>query len=233
MAVNNNNILIGNPGIAGGQSDTIAIGDGTQTACYVAGIYGNSIGSTNALVSIDSNNKLGTVGGASGVFGSLSFLAYLGTTASNVTGDSTVYYLGSTQALTANYNNSGGAFFVGDGAGTGTSHAAYFQAPATGTYFFQVILNMQIGSPSTGTVSDGTLSVSTPSGDYETTFDGDAFGDAFLGDQLLLVSVETSLVLNEKAYFKYRISRDTPSKVDGAYGQSSPYVTYICGYRTN
>ena len=55
----NNNIEIGNPGVAV-ESNTIRIGD-VQTTAFVAGIYGTTTGSTTTLpVIVDSNGQLGT-----------------------------------------------------------------------------------------------------------------------------------------------------------------------------
>lgn len=64
------NILIGNEGTVS-DNNTIRIGTdgsspGEQDACYIAGIYGQTIGGTNAAVFIDSTGKLGTVGGGGG-----------------------------------------------------------------------------------------------------------------------------------------------------------------------
>lgn len=59
-----NNILLGQ-GITGvlGESRTTRIGTGVSnsaTACYVSGIYGSTVGGTNAAVIVDNNGKLGT-----------------------------------------------------------------------------------------------------------------------------------------------------------------------------
>ncbi len=59
LTTGNNNIDIGNQGVAG-ESGTIRIGD-TQTATYIAGIFGQSVDPAGASVSVDSAGKLGTV----------------------------------------------------------------------------------------------------------------------------------------------------------------------------
>jgi trimeric autotransporter adhesin len=61
------NITIGNTGTAA-ESNVIRIGtqgsgSGQQNAAYMAGIYGSSVGGTNALVFADNTGKLGTTGG--------------------------------------------------------------------------------------------------------------------------------------------------------------------------
>jgi hypothetical protein len=62
-----NNILISNAGVAA-ESNVIRIGTqgsgtGQQNTAYMAGIYGSSVGGTNALVFADNTGKLGTTGG--------------------------------------------------------------------------------------------------------------------------------------------------------------------------
>jgi len=62
LTTGDDNIDIGNQGIAG-ESETIRIGD-TQTAAYMAGIFGQSVmsaGSTGTAVFVDSAGKLGTI----------------------------------------------------------------------------------------------------------------------------------------------------------------------------
>ena len=55
-----NNILTGNPGTVS-ELTTIRIGvQGTQTACYIAGINGSTVNATGIAVSVDSTGKLGT-----------------------------------------------------------------------------------------------------------------------------------------------------------------------------
>ena len=62
LTTGSNNIDLGAPGVAG-ESGKIRIGkQGTQTATYVAGIYGKTVASgTKVAVMIDSTGKLGTV----------------------------------------------------------------------------------------------------------------------------------------------------------------------------
>lgn len=122
----NNNILIGSPGIAS-QSNTIMIGDtptatfgSPQTACYVAGIYNTPI--TNGKgVSIDSNGKLGTVGTFSVAL--VKFLYIQQTNAPNVTGDGTSYVIGSSVALTKIFDSN-----------NNVTTSGVFTAPVSGYY---------------------------------------------------------------------------------------------------
>ncbi len=56
-----NNIYIGNPGAAGGESGKIRIGTvGTQNATFIAGISGTTVGGGVGVI-INSNGKLGTI----------------------------------------------------------------------------------------------------------------------------------------------------------------------------
>jgi hypothetical protein len=61
LTTGNDNIDIGNQGVAG-EGDTIRIGvEGTQTATFIAGIYGETTGSATTLpVIVDLNGQLGT-----------------------------------------------------------------------------------------------------------------------------------------------------------------------------
>jgi hypothetical protein len=58
LTTGDNNIDIGNVGVAG-ESGTIRIGD-SQTATYIAGIFGQAIDPNYLLVGVDANGKLGT-----------------------------------------------------------------------------------------------------------------------------------------------------------------------------
>ena len=65
------NIFIGNIGSTG-TSNTVRIGsqgtgDGEQDTCYIAGIYGSTVGATKGIVKVDSDGKLGMMpSGANG-----------------------------------------------------------------------------------------------------------------------------------------------------------------------
>lgn len=120
------NIYLGNLGV-NNESNTIRIGnDGVgnaqQDAAYFAGIYGRTVGGTNAQVIIDSTGKLGTVGGASSGFSNL-FSAYLSTAKASVTGNGAFYYI----PFDTEFWDEGGNFNTA----TGT-----FTAATTGRYQF-------------------------------------------------------------------------------------------------
>jgi hypothetical protein len=229
----NNNIIIGNPGVSG-ESNNIRIGvEGTQTATYVAGIYGNSIGATNAPVFVDNTGKLGILSVPSDiVFGTQSFFYYLNSDLSNLTGNGTSYYLGSTHQLTQLFSNAGANFNIGTGSGTGQANAAYFEAPAAGVYFFQIIMQLLTVLP-LDSDSDATNYIITSGGKtYESTFSTTSINPTpiFVADQLLLVSTSIHLNINEKAYFAFDVTRNDSAINQGLHG-GTPYVTYVCGYR--
>lgn len=139
-----NNIVIGSFGTAA-DANTIRIGR-TQTAAYMEGIYGASIGTTNAPVFIDNTGKLGTLEGGFPLDGS-SFSAVVGpandTFASIALGP---HYMGVGEIMNIRYNNFGSAFDPGDGVGT----PATFTAPIDGFYNFNTIyvINSDGGSTS-------------------------------------------------------------------------------------
>lgn len=130
-----NNILIGAPGVAG-QNNTIMVGThGTQTATYISGIYGQTIGAINAGVVVDSDDKLGSLPS----FSTKTKLLYIQeTTAINVTGDGTIYTLGTSIALTK-------IFDVNNDMTT----SGIFTAPTNGYYNFTIgiCLNNLAASP--------------------------------------------------------------------------------------
>lgn len=76
---------------------------------------------------------------SSGVVGGTLSFNYRSVTPSvtNVTGDGTVYNIGSSVALSSVYDNSGGAMYGGNGSGTPAS----FTAPVSGVYYFTCNLN--------------------------------------------------------------------------------------------
>lgn len=124
------NIVIGNQGTVG-ESNVIRIGvdgagAGEQNACYVAGIYGQTVGGTNAAVVIDDQGKLGTLP-APFPTERVAFYARLLTNVPNVTGDSTIYGV--------EFDNL--SFNVGGGYDLGTN---VFTAPVSGYYQFNASL---------------------------------------------------------------------------------------------
>ena len=135
-----NNILLGSFGTVSDQQ-TIRIGR-TQTAAYMEGIYGASIGSTNAPVFIDNNGKLGTKEGAAPGLDGLSFFAYVDPNevlpASGAFDQ--VNFVGALQAMNLAYDNFG-TFNVGPIVG-----GAQFVAPIKGYYQFTSTINISFSA---------------------------------------------------------------------------------------
>jgi len=137
-----NNIIIGAPGSAG-EASTIRIGS-TQTSTYCSGIYNKTVGATNAGVYIDSDGQLGTISGTipPSTFNTFPFLAYQVGRTSAVTGNGSIYYLGSSIAMTEKFDV-GNHFSVGTGAGIGKANGCFYTAPADGVYQFQMNIYVQ------------------------------------------------------------------------------------------
>jgi len=125
----NDNIVIGNRGNTG-INNTIIIGDSaSQDANYQAGIYQKTVGTTNENVVIDSVGKLGTSGPVCGSYG---FLATIDADLPANLAPHFGYFLGrGVFALTPKYDNSLGAFYIGD-----AILEASYTAPITGLYSF-------------------------------------------------------------------------------------------------
>ena len=112
---------------------TQGAGNGQQNTCYVAGIYGSTVGATNAAVYVDSTGKLGT---GSATY-QPAFLAVQTSSVSNVTGDDSVYWLGSSAIMNdtpATGYDLGNNFYPGSGAGA----PCYFTAPFKGLYYLEI-----------------------------------------------------------------------------------------------
>lgn len=133
------NITIGNVGTVA-DANTIRIGtQGSsgqqQNKCFIAGITGVTTSNSNYVTVNTSTGQLGaTTVSPVGVAGTQSFSYYQATTNTvTITTSPTLNYnMGSGIAFTSLFDNSGGAFFPGDGAGTG----AFFVAVADGIYQF-------------------------------------------------------------------------------------------------
>lgn len=120
------NIIIGNTGTIG-ESNQIRIGTqgssfSQQNLCNIAGIYGSTVGGTNAAVFIDNAGNLGTVGGAGGGV-------------SSITGDTG-------PALTGNLfltGGSSGQLFLGSGVTlTSTFHFLAMNDSSSSTGYIQI-----------------------------------------------------------------------------------------------
>jgi hypothetical protein len=149
------NIYIYNVGVTD-ESNTIRIGTlgtgggpGQQDACYIAGIFGETIGTPNAAVFIDSTGKLGTIVPpvlASNFEGS-SFMAVTASSELLPNLGNQTYYWGTNLAETVLYDDFT-SFFPGDGLGI----PAKFIAPVAGYYQFTWQCTISIASLSSLTL---------------------------------------------------------------------------------
>lgn len=135
-ASSNSNIYIGNVGAS--ENTTIRIGDeGTQTACYIAGINGNAVSNTRTVVIDGTTGQLGVGSSSPGVAGDNAFFATRASTSGGTIPIATTpYYAGSTAVYTV-VSDVDSVFYPGDGIGA----PATFTVPATGLY--QLTFNFQ------------------------------------------------------------------------------------------
>lgn len=177
------NILIGDSAGTSGVSGSTIIGTASTTSCSISGIYAaTGLDSTNGVVLVDKNNKLGKSIGAvgqvltstatgvtwasSGSGGShYGFYAYQESNSPSLN-SGTNYSLGSKSVFVTQFNE-GSAFFIGDG----TSVPASYTAKASGLHSFTCTLYIELngGTPSFVTQWRG-LFMHTPSQDYFQSF---------------------------------------------------------------
>lgn len=142
--------------------------------------------------------------------GQPAFLAFLGSVASNVTGDGTVYTLGSTVALTivfdkaSNFNTNG-----------------TFTAPVTGIYELGVICLVNGGTSITG----GDLIIVTTARSYRATMYNNGTGVTNIAATNVTLADMTA---GDTATFTVA-TNDTGGKIDDLPGSASPYLIYVWG----
>lgn len=111
--------------------------------------YTGTANSGNVLASNGLSGVSPSFQPASGGFSSnTAFLATLNSGTVNITSP-TGYFLGSSIALTSQFDNTGGAFFVGTGTGNSRANAATYTVPSTGLYSFTMYANFIGGSNNT------------------------------------------------------------------------------------
>lgn len=122
--------------ISSGGVDAQSFVTDAGTAIPVAGVL-NIIGGTAITTSGSGNTVTITNTGSGSAAGTLSFKGSLPAAAA-IAGGGTPSYLGATVAMQTIYDNSGGAWNPGNGAGTRAS----FTAPATGIYVFTLYYDL-------------------------------------------------------------------------------------------
>lgn len=177
-----NNICIGNIG-GGTDSGVIRLGSGSQTSCYVAGVYGVNVGSVATVATVVSGGQLGsaTIAAGSGITvtptantitiaasggsGGAVFIAL-------ITGVSTITYY----RISGNGSSSTAISVEAPMPRAGTFQNAYINvynnSATSGSVNFTLTVNgsaaavtIAVGAGSTGTFSDTTHTVSVSAGD--------------------------------------------------------------------
>ncbi len=228
------NIIIGNAGTAG-QANSIVLGN-TQTTTQISGIYNVNSTGTKLQVVVDNTGKLGTSTTGT-VAGNDSFLYYLAADVIASTGNGTNFYLGCRQTLLEQYDNTSGAFFGGNGGVNGKANAAYFQAPATGYYFFALALYFQVFGVDgehyqynyTFIEIDGTSSAA-----YANVYSKGPFNNYVLFNHSYVNSVVVAMTAGDKAYFSFQALNQTGTINNNSIvsiGLDGAKTTYVCGYR--
>lgn len=164
---------------------------------------------------------------------SCAFFYYQPSLASNVTGDGSLYGLGSVVILTQQYDL-GGNVTPGNGAGT----PAQFTAPATGIYF----LNMQVLPNNTGTINVGScfIKVTGTSAQQYLGYQGGSASYAVPRPTPSNLQMVIQMTAGDVATFYWTSTSSGTNKTANVWGTSNfglPFitgfsqVTWISGYR--
>lgn len=206
-------------GTSAGDATYQAVVDGTQT--YTWGIDNDAddtwklaasaaLGSTDVFVMTSTGKRTMPLQPA--------FCAFLGTTATDVTGDGTGYNLGDTDsgqpALTERFDQ-GGHFT------SGASGGAFFTAPVTGRYQFNFFALYQ---DLDGTTHRAALSLTTTKEDY---FYGN-FQQPPAGNFAISFSVLTDMDATDTAFFQCNVN--SGAKVIDVFGDATTPRTVVSGY---
>lgn len=188
---------------------TLAIANGGTNATSMAtstGIvkYDGTRLVTSATAKIDSSDRYTNTSQPT-------FLAFLGTTDTNVTGDNTLYTIGSGNALTKVVDQ-----------GTNLNTNGTFTAPVAGNYFLQATAILVGGT----VINGGEMRIVTTGRTFRQFLPTTAGNTTQLAGS---VSTITSMAAGDTATFQIS-SSDTGGKVDDLGGGASPYITWISGY---
>jgi len=221
------------------QIGTQGSGNGQQNTAYMAGIYGVAVGATNAPVYIDSTGKLGT--GAATY--QPAFLAVQTGSVGNVTGDDTVYWLGTLAVLndtpTTGYDL-GNNFYQGSGAGA----PCVFTSPFKGLYYLQIttlISGIYTSAPPppppVGSTTPLTITTYNASGtlyrEYNLwrpviTYQGTGFPAT--STQSITYNIICFMDVNYTAKFSVSLYYQDGTKTLGVAGGAAGQInTYVCG----
>ena len=233
VGAESSNIIIGNDGVAA-ESNVIRIGTqgsgtGQQNKAFMAGIVGNTVTNLNYVTINTSTGQLGaTAVSPSGL--SDIFLARQSATATNVTGDGTVYSLGQATVLSV-ITDTGSNLYIGNGAGA----AATFTAPATGNYFLQ-FQALVVGGSATKSFQPY-IAIVTTSSTYGSNFDNtSSFNDASgtsSGNPSVTISVVAPMSMGDTARFAVMTNVGGTKVCSVADNGTANMCTFISGYRVS
>jgi hypothetical protein len=218
MGSESNNVCIASDGVTG-DNNTIRIGEqgtgtGQQNKSFMAGIYNTTqVGGVDQVVTIDSNGQLGADDELV-MANQPAFLAYLGASVTNATGNGTFWKLGTTTALTEVFDQ--GSDFNTDGT---------FTAPKTGKYMFSA--SVKLSSLSASTLVKIRLTTSNR------TYDCDSINGSAVKDYYSQLNLKMSMLVDMDAgdtAVCYVFADGEATDSVGIVGGSSPVVSYFSGY---
>lgn len=180
--------------------------------------------STNGTIVID-NSVSGYTDLRYGSVSTCAFHAVQGVSASNVTGDGTLYNLGTSATLTEVYDY-GSDFYGGSGSGT----KALFTAPQTGLYLFictVLVVNLP-SAPTPPTTRVDPINIVTSNRTYSlinpvTSYTND------LARQTITFTAIADMDASDTAYFQYGLQTSVGTKTVGVGGTYTTVSGYLIG----
>lgn len=140
------------------------------------------------------------------------FLAYLGSTVNNVSGDGTVFTIGTSTALTEVFDQ-----------GNNFNTNGTFTAPVTGKYWLQVTALLTGGS----VISGANLKIVTTARTYRSIIPNGPTPSStnVVGSCITIADMSSG----DTATFTIDTT-DSGGKIDDLIGGASPYLTWVSGY---
>lgn len=221
-----NNVDTITTSLTNGTDGQLIIGGGGDPAWASVTSGDGSITITTGANTLD----LTVTGGGVNPAASCTFFYYQATTASGVVGGAApvVYDLGASVALTMSYDNSGGAFYAGDGVGAEAS----FTAPADGVYFLQMTASAQ----SNGGVSKLSHCFVSVAGTSAQNYYQLGIGNTY--DAFLTTNIFASLVpMTAGDIATFSVYQDASGVAGDILGNGTPLgfpaglLTWVSGYR--
>lgn len=226
----NSNIIIGNNNGVLGESNTIRLGVngggiGQQNRCFVAGIANVAVANTEMVTINSVTGQMGSQPVPGGSVTSTNFMAYQSGTINNITGNGETITLGATGGggaiFTQVFNNGGGVFAPGNGAGTAMSYTV----PATGYYKFEITVMGNNAS----TIQQ-TLSIVTPSQTVSEIRCLNAATNPPGSNSAITISALAFMMNATAVTFTYQ-AIGSGSTLSGISGGNAPIKTWVQGFR--